>query len=221
MVERNILDHILMKKYLPIVLYIIFNYHPIVAQETIFNIAKTYYRSDPFEKEFSSFLNHLMNDPTLINKTINKKTDSTLFFLEGIYTSHSPFFFKADHTKIILAEKEEVENDSLQYVNTTFYYQLIAYASPGEEGVRDVRETFEKFCRHYKKKFDGDNYKELKAEEKQVGEIRDYSLKYPGFYPLTVAWATANGQNDNIFALTIRFRVFENQAYLPIATNGF
>ena len=210
-----------MNKSLSIFIIVIFICSKTLAQEAVFNIAKTYYRSDPFEKEFSAFLNRLMNDPTLINKTIHKKTDSTLFFLEGIYTSHSPFFFKANHTKIILAEKEEVENDSLQYVNTTFNYQLIGYASPGEEGIKDVREEFEKFCRRYKKKFDGDNYKELKAGEKQAGEIRNFSLKYPDFYPLTVAWATSKEHNDNIFALTIRFRVFENQAYLPIATYGF
>ena len=210
-----------MKKYPVIFFFIICFCYQSYAQQAVYDIAKTYYRSTPFENEFGAFLNHLINDPTLINKTIIKKTDSTLFFLEGIYTSHSPFFFKANHTKIILAEKEEVENDSLSYVNTTFFYQLIAYASPGEEGKKDVREEFERFCRHYKKKFDGDNYKELKVEEKQAGEITDYALKYPGFYPLTVAWATSNGHNDNIFALTIRFRVFENQAYLPIAANGF
>jgi hypothetical protein len=210
-----------MKSYSIIIFFVIFFCYKSSAQEIVFDIAKMYYRSNPFENEFSQFLNHLMNDPALLNKTIHKKTDSTLFFLEGNYTSHNPFFFKASHTKIILAEKEDATNDSLQYIQTTFIYQLIAYSSPGEEGIKDVREEFEKFCRHYKKKFEGENYKELKTGKEQAGEIRDYSLKYIGLYPLTVAWATSKEHNDNIFALTIRFRVFENQAYLPITTNDF
>lgn len=193
----------------------------ITAQEVIFDIAKKYYRSDPFEKEFSKFLDHLMNDPTLTNKKTLKKTDSTLFFFEGSYTSHNPFLFTATHTKIILAEKEEAENDTSQYIYTTFLYQLVAYTTPGAEGIKNVQDEFDKFCRHYKKRFDGENYKELKTQEKQVGEIRDYTLGYAGFSPLTVAWAISKESNNNLFALTIRFRVFDNQAYLPIITNGF
>jgi hypothetical protein len=209
-----------MKKYLSILIFVTYSYQS-PAQQTLNHIAEIYYRSNPFEKEFSKFLNHLMNDPTLINKIIHKKTDSTLFFLEGIYTSHNPCFFKASQTKIILAEREEAESDSSKYLHTVFVYQLISYASPGDEGIKDVREEFEKFCRHYKKKFEGDHYKELKAEKKLTGEIRDYSLKYQGFFPLSVAWATSREHDVNIFALTIRFIVFDNQAYLPVTTDGF
>jgi hypothetical protein len=219
--ERNILKKIFMKKYSIIFFFIICLCYQSSAQQAVYNIAKTYYRSNPFENNFSKFLDYLMNDPTLVNKTIHKKTDSTLFFLEGTYATHNPVFFKASQTNIILAEREEVENDSSQYIHTFFVYQLISYASPGEEGIKDVREEYEKFCRHYKKKFEGDHYKELKAEEKQAGEITDYSLKYPRFFPLSVAWATSREHDANIFALTIRFMVFENQAYLPITPDDF
>ncbi len=215
----------LTKNYFIIFFLVIFScYHSsaqLPAQQAIYNIAKSYYRSNPFENEFSKFLNHLVNDPTLADKVIHKKTDSTLFFLKGVYASHSPFFFKADKTEIILAEYEEAENDSSQYIHTVFVYQLISHATSGEEGIKNVKEEFEKLCRHYKKKFDGNNYKELKTNEKQAGEIRDYSSGYPGFFPLTIAWATSKEHNDNILALTIRFMVFENQAYLPITPDSF
>jgi hypothetical protein len=217
-----------MKHYFIIFFFVIFScYHSsaqISAQQAIYDIAKNYYRANPFENKFNSFLNHLMNDPALLNKTIHKKTDTTLFFLEGTYSSHSPFFFKADKTKIILAENEEVknvENDSSLYLQTTFFYQIIAYAPAGEEGIKDVKEEFEKLCRRNNKKFDGNNYKELRTDEKQGGEIRNYSSDYPGFFPLTIAWATSKEHNDNILALTIRFMVFENQAYLPITADDF
>jgi hypothetical protein len=203
-----------MKNCFIIFFFVIFSCYESSAQQAIYDIAKNYYRSNPFENEFSKFLNHLMNDPTLTNKTIHKKTDSTLFFLQGVYASHSPFFFKSNKTEIILAEQEEADNDSSQNIHTVFVYQLISHAS-GEEGVKNVGEEFEKLCRHYKRNFNGNNYKELKAGEKQAGEIRNYSSGNPGFFPLTIAWATSKEHGDNIFALTIRFMVFENQAYLP------
>jgi len=201
--------------------FVIFSCYDSSAQQAIYDIAKNYYRSNPFENEFSKFLNHLMNDPTLADKIIYKKTDSTLFFLKGVYASHSPFFFKADKTEIILAEYEEADKDSSQFIHTVFVYQLISHAASGEEGIKNVKEEFEKLCRHYKKRFDENNYRELKAGEKQAGEIRNYSSNYPGFFPLTIAWATSKEHDDNIFALTIRFMVFENRAYLPITTDGF
>lgn len=191
------------------------------AQELFRKISENYYRSAPFNREFSQFLNHLMNDPSLANKTIHKKTDSTLFFLEADYASHNPFFFKTSRTKIILAEKDEVLKDSIEFMQTVYEYQLIGYAPPGEEGIRDVQQEFDKFCRKYRKGFDGDNYKEIKNEGIESGEIRDYSFTRLTFYPLTVAWATSRDHSQNIFALTIRFMVYNNRAFLPIPANRF
>ncbi|MBK5271357.1 MAG: hypothetical protein JJE22_10120 [Bacteroidia bacterium] len=210
-----------MKKYFSIFFIATLLCCEISAQQIIADIARKYYRSNPFESEFSQFLVHLMNDPTLKDKSIHKRTDSTLFFMEGIYTDHNPFSFKGRETKIILAEKEEAENDSAGSLQITYLYQLVAYALPGEEGIKNIREEFDKFCRHYKRKFDGDNYKELKSAEKQVGEIRDYISGSTGFSPLSVAWATSNEQNNNLIAITIRFRVFDNRAYLPLIQDVF
>jgi hypothetical protein len=192
------------------------------AQETFLKISQTYFRSAPFGREFSKFLSHLMNDPTLTDKTINKKNDSTLFFFKGTYSSHNPFFFKALKTKIILAEKQEVVNDSLNLIHTIYVYQLIGYAPPGEDGARDVKEEFEKFCRRYKKGFWRSYYEKLKANENQSsGEISNFSFRNQTFYPLTAAWATSMDHNDNVFAITIRFQVYNNSPYLPTVPDGF
>jgi hypothetical protein len=191
------------------------------GQEVFVKISENYFRSSPFDKEFSKFLGHLMNDPTLTDKTINKKNDSTLFFFQGAYSTHNPYFFKAIKTKIILAEKEEILNDSLKLLHTVYVYQLIGYAPPGEEGIKDVKEEFEKFCRRYKKGFRDSNYEELKTNEKQSGEIRDFSYRNLHFYPLTAAWATSKDHNDNIFAITIRFKVFNNLPYLPDSADDY
>lgn len=187
--------------------------------QKVYNIAQTYYRINPFNKEFSSFLIRLMDDPLLTNKTINKKTDSTLFFLEGTYNSHSPFFFKATRTKIILAEREH-KTDSTGLVNNIFLYQLVGYAPPGKEGVNDIQKEFDKFCNRYKKGPYGVNIRELKLQDKKTGEIRDYLLSSLIFSPLTIAWSTSKNNEENIFAITVRFTVVENRAYLPIPADG-
>ncbi len=183
-------------------------------------ITQTYYRISPFNKEFSAFLLRLMNDPTLTDKTIHRKTDSTLFFLEGTYKNHSPFFFKAGKTKIILAEREHL-TDSGRQINSIFLYQLVGYAPAGEEGVKDILEEFEKFCRQHKKGFDGQSIRELKSQENKLGEVRDYLYNNLIFSPLTVAWSTNKEKSENVFAITVRFMVVENNAYLPVPADGF
>jgi hypothetical protein len=184
------------------------------GQETFIKISGNYFRSTPFRREFSKFVDHLMNDPTLTDKKINKKNDSTLFFFEGIYSSHNPFFFKAVKTKIILAEKEVMADDTSKALQTIYVYQLVAYAPPGEEGIKDVKEEYDRFCRRYKKGFGDSYYEELKAAGKQAGEIRNFTFSNVAFYPLTAAWASSKDHTDNIFAITIRFKVFDNLSYL-------
>ncbi|HEX7902501.1 MAG TPA: hypothetical protein VF487_01385 [Chitinophagaceae bacterium] len=192
------------------------------SQSNYKKISENYYRSVPFDREFSKFLNHLMNDPTIINKKVLKRTDSTLFYLKGSYTTHNPFFFKSIRTDVILAEREEiVEQDSIKFLHTVYAYQLIGYAPPGEEGMKEVKNEFEKFCRHYKKGYFDSKYHELNKDEKETGEVRDYSFKYLNFFPLTVAWATYSNHNNNLFTITIRFKVINNIAYLPESPDGF
>ncbi|HEX5652726.1 MAG TPA: hypothetical protein VFX58_06615 [Chitinophagaceae bacterium] len=192
------------------------------SQDAIFKIAKHYYRSEPFEKEFSQFLHHLINDPLLSNKTIHKKTDSTLFFLEGTYLDHRPFFFRGEKSRVILAEKEQsVLIDSINYLQTIYVYQLIGYAPRGAEGVKDVEAEFEKFSRRYKNAFPRNQYREIKRDNERSGQVRDYAGEALNFFPLTIAWASSQSNQENIFAITIRFMVDNNRAHLPKAFYGF
>jgi hypothetical protein len=106
------------------------------GQSSVFKITKEYFRSDPFQKEFSSFLKHLLNDPSLTNKVIEKRTDTSLFYFQGTYTSHNPFFFKPERVEVILAESM-VELDSL-IIDTIYVYQLLAYHSDTMEGKQEL-----------------------------------------------------------------------------------
>jgi len=73
-----------MKKYSIIFILTILSCYQATTQETINDVMKGYFRSDPFDKDFSKFLDHLLNDPTLINKTLIKRTD---LFQGPVYTA--------------------------------------------------------------------------------------------------------------------------------------
>ena len=82
-----------MRKFYLVVFTVLITNHSSYGQDPVSKITKTYFRPDPFSKEFSSFVLHLINDPTLTNKIVLKRTDSTLFYLEGRYITFNPFFF--------------------------------------------------------------------------------------------------------------------------------
>ncbi len=188
--------------------------------QSFYKIGQDYFRLDPFKMEFSQFLNNLMNDPALVEKKISKRTDSTLFYIDGIYLSHKPFFFPSTRCKIILAEQQAFA-DSLSTQPYTYYvYQLVGYAQPGEEGLKDIKQEFDKLNRRLKKGFDSINQKELKKDNKERGFIINYSFKEMVFYPLTIAWATSADNKENIVTISIRFFMNENKAYLPIPADS-
>lgn len=179
-------------------------------------VAKTYYRSSPFLGEFSQFLQHLLNDPTLVNRKMNKRTDSLLFFLEGDYTTHRPFFFGGPRCRVILAEVQEETGDTLNPVFTHYAYQIIGYASPGEEGRRDVITEFDKLLKKNRKATDTLAYRELKNGGRLTGAIADLGYKPILVFPLSLAWASSQNGEENLLALTIRFLVTDNRAYFPV-----
>ena len=186
-----------------------------IFPQSVYKATEEYFRHNPFKTEFDRFLNKLISDPVLLEKDIKKKTDSTLFYVQGVYKSFSPFFFPANHCKIMSEQQEYT--DSLQMeVYTYFVYQLIGYATPGKEGLNDIKEEFEKLNRRFRKGLNVIEQKELKRENEQSGIIVNYTYKDMIFYPLTIAWATTPGNKENIIALTIRFFMLDNKAYLPV-----
>lgn len=200
--------------------YILLSNYFIHAQDVLLQVAKNYFRSNPFNREFSQFLSHIMNDPTLINSVINKRTDSTFFYLRGDYTHHNPFFFKANRTSVIVGEKEIILNDSLQLLDTIVTYQVAGYTGAGKEGEEDVKQEFERFDKKYLKKFVKNEFTELKMGNTVNGAIRNYFVRYSFLAPLSVAWQKIVATNENVFVITLRFKVSENTATLPITPDS-
>ncbi len=190
-----------------------------LCPQALYKAAEDYFRTNPFKTEFSQFINTLVSDPGLVEKDVKKKTDSTLFFLQGIYPSYAPFFFPTKRCKIVLAEQEFADSLTGE-LYSYFIYQVIGYATPGEEGVKDIKQEFEKLNRRLKKGLEATDQKELRNGNELTGTIVNYRYNRMAFFPLTIAWATSPGHKENIVVLSIRFFLLENRAYLPIPTNS-
>lgn len=195
-------------------------YSSLHAQETISKITQSYFRCDPFSGEFSQFLNKLINDPALSDKKMDKKNDSTLFYLQGHYTSHSPFFFPTIACKIILAERQEYADTLSNNIFTYFIYQLIGYAKDGEEGRKDIEEEFEKLSRRFRKGFKASDEKELKTGNEKTGDLINFLNTNLPFYPLSIAWTSSTDKKNNMLVISVRFYMTDNYAFLPKSANS-
>ena len=184
-------------------------------RESLHQMTSLYFRVNPYDREFSQFLNQLINDPAISTKTFNKRTDSTFFYFKGEYKNFSPFFFKAIRTEIILAETEIVLDDSTGKTDTIMAYQLLGYTDGSNQGKEDVKQEFIKFKKRIKKKFWSIDPTEFKNGTETTGQIQNFFLPPYSVSPLTAAWGKLTTSNECIFVITLRMKVKQNIAILP------
>ena len=182
---------------------------PVIIQNPdanyLLKIVRNYFRSDPYQNEFGDFLKHLMNDPILINKTTRLKTDTSLFYFQGVYKNYSPFGFLADRTEIRLAEKEFVSDDSTSIRDTLIVYQLLGFRYNGKAGVQSVKDEFLKFNRRYSKHFIVQSSDLLNGDEIS-GAVKNYFLYGVATAPLSVSW-TKLDEFQAAFIITLWLKI--------------
>jgi hypothetical protein len=184
------------------------------SQEIVFKITREYFRSDPFRGEFSSFINHLFNDPSLTDKITEKRTDSSLFYFQGTYINYNPFFFKPKRVEVILTEIE-VDLDSLGK-DTIYTYQLLAYTDNSKEGTEEVKKEFDKIFKHYKNGFTRNAYDESPPESKYKGVTCNFFDRQHAVSPFALSRYDATESKEACLMLTIRLDTYDNRAMLPI-----
>ena len=203
---------------LSVAVSLLYNVSP--AQEVLTQVAKYYFRANPFNQEIGNFLQQLVHDPTLINTSVFKRTDTSLFYFKGEYKYHNPFFFKAKRTQVVLAEREVVLNDSLHLIDTVMTYQVAGYTDGGKDGLNDVKQEFGKFDRKYIKKFVHNELTNLKLGDEVYGGIRDYYLDFSYLSPLSASWQKIGTSNENVFVITLRFKISGDIAVLPVTSDS-
>lgn len=202
-----------MKKNLLSLFIILFAATSSFAQEGLYQFSKSYFRSDPFVGEFSSFLKHLMNDPTLIDKETRQRTDSSLFYFIGVYKNYNPFFFKPKRVEILLEESSIQYADSIP-ADTVLTYQLLAYTDGNNKGEQEVKREFEKIHRQFNKKFYNSNHLDLKSGEEINGGVHNYFVAYSGLAPASVVWGKLEATNEYLLNITLRIKTSENRTVL-------
>lgn len=193
--------------------------HISFGQDPVAKAAREYFRSDPFSAEFSTFLKHLLNDPTLSGKEFRKKTDTSLFYFRGNYATHNPFFFKAKRVEVMLNEAEVRIKDSVA-LDTIYLYQLAAYNDNTETGTREIKKEFSKIFKRYKGSF----YKVTLTENSPAEELQwatyNFFVPFYGIAPFAVSWIGPNEDKEMCLLLTIRMNSNYNKAVLPIPFNA-
>ena len=183
-------------------------------REAVESIAHDYYRINPFNKTFSSFVSTLLNDPALQNKFMERKTDSTLFFLEGNYAKHNPFFFKPAKVEVILTEVV-VPVDSLP-PDTLFVYQLIARIKATPAGLEEIKKEYERVFHRVRGKFAYHKDFDTVGEINLPGHSANFFNRTHVVSPFSLSWFGPDDLGDYCLALTIRLDIRGNQAVLPI-----
>lgn len=190
---------------------------PSIAQDGPFLFSKSYFRSNPFAGTFSNFLEHLLNDPSLQEKEIQKRTDTSLYYFSGIYKNHNPFFFKPRKIQILLQE-EPLHYGGPLASDTIFVYQLLAYADSMEKGEQEVKREFEKIHRFFNKRFYNSNYQDLKTGDTITGGLHNYFVAYSALAPATTLWTKID--NEFVLNIILRFKASENRAVLAASLDN-
>ena len=202
-----------MKRNILLLLFSLFVCISSFSQEGLYQLAKNYFRSNPFIGEFSGFLKHLINDPALQDKKIQQRTDSTLFYFYAEYKNYNPYFFKPNRVEVLLEETSVRYVDSLP-ADTILIYQLLAY-SEESRGPQEIKKEFERIHRKYNKKFAASNFLDMKTGKEITGGLHNYFVSFAGLAPVSIVWGLLKETNEYVLNITLRLKSNENRTILP------
>jgi hypothetical protein len=186
-----------------------------VAQEGLLDAVKSYYKQNPFQTRFSTFLSNILNDTSLVRDEFYKRTDSGFFYLRGHYKYFNPFHYKAAHVEIVVAESEFIHNDSLQTLDTLIVCQITGVTDSIGKHQLLVKKEFDRFHRKYNHSFWTNQYNLIKKNGAVDGEIYNYFVMLRDISPISIGWERISNLSRSVFSITLRMKVIENLADLP------
>lgn len=176
------------------------------GQSNLAYVASKYCRSNPYIGNFSTFLNHLVNDPTIKNKEEVKKTDSTLYSFTGFYTKHQPFAFKSAQVQVSLWEESMLLSDTLSLRDTVINYLLSAYLPNTAANEKIIKREVAHIYNRNKRFFAQSSTLDLKNKQNEIsGGGYNLFLLMHGIAPMSIAWQI-NEKKDEI-GLHLLFRI--------------
>ena len=177
------------------------------------SVLKTYFRTNPFDLKFSTFINSLQKDPWFTIETYSRRTDTTFFYLTGTYKNFNPFRYTPTEVRLVLAEEEIIHTDSLKTRDTIMNLQLMGISDSGVVNSKLVEKEFRRFHNNQADRFSSNTYNTYEEKDGRVtAELYNFFVFPFSIAPVTIAWGILPETNQYSFTITIRFKVKENIA---------
>jgi hypothetical protein len=150
------------------------------SQPSLDKITRKYFRVNPLDRPFSTFLNQVLNDTSFIIDVIERRTDSNLFYLRGHYKNFSPYLFKTNQVQFSITEFMVLDEATQQPRDTVISFNMTATTLPFDVKKQraDVREEYQRFNRKNSKYF-------LQKNEIQTGSPDQLKVKQLNTLPHT------------------------------------
>lgn len=184
------------------------------STQGLLKLSKSYFRSDPFKGEFSGFLQHLINDPAIKEKNIHKRTDTSLYAFDGVFTNYNPFFFKPKRLEVTLEEVAVQYTMDSTSTDTIFVYQLLAYADNNAKAEAEIRKEFEKIHRQNRSRFFDNDYKETQ-QGASPAILHNYFVPLHLLAPASIILSKTADTKEWQLNITLRFKRNGNSVILP------
>lgn len=188
----------------------------LLAQDQLSKFTKEYYRVNPFQGTFSSFVKALSGDPELLNKTLVQKTDTSNYFLKGDYKVFNPFGLNANKVEMIFAEHQvDVTAKSRQEEYTIYTYQILAYFDDNKLNRDLILKDYNKLKKKLKRELQSEVIGLKGVQNITDGEITNFFYSTSIVYPVTISWQTLSKSGK--LALTIITKLFVGNNYaMPV-----
>lgn len=184
----------------------------IQAQSNFARTIKEYYRVNPFQGNFSSFVEALTTDPSLLKKEIYRQTDTTGYFVKGEYDVFNPYSINAN--KVDMLFYENVYKSKSRVLFNFYTYQLTAYFPDTELARRAVAKDYKKLVKRIRKDMYNTQKQSLKGYNNiEDGEITSFNDSGSPLEPVIVSWQTLEKTKQLGLTIIVRLEQVKNYAY--------
>lgn len=190
------------------------------AQSNFTHTVKEYYRVNPFQGNFSSFVQALTTDSSLLKKEIYRQTDTTGYFVKGEYNIFNPYSINAN--KVDMLFYENVYKSQSRVLFTFYTYQLTAYFPDTELGRQAVVKDYKKLVKKIRKDLYDTQRQSLKGYNNiEDGEITTFNDSGSPLEPVIVSWQTLAKTKQLGLTIILRLEQVNNHAYPVNYKNRF
>jgi len=189
------------------------------AQNPIQPVLKSYFRTNPFDINFSTFIISLQKDPWFSIEEYSRRTDTTFFFLTGTYKNFNPFKYQAKEIRLSIAEQQLEFTDSLHSLDTIINIQIQGFTdiTPGNRNL--ILKEYNRFQNKFADSFWKGSYDKIENEGNLIAEAVNLFIYPFSISPITFAWGEIKETKELTFTITLRCKIRENIANL-ILTPG-